>query len=340
MPLISALLKSSRLPLAFAFAGLTALAPSVAAAATYYVSTTGVDTNPGTLASPFRTIYKGLGVLVAGDTLQVRGGTYVENIARTPNKGTSASPVTVINYPGERPVVQGKLWLTSADYWVIDGINVTWSTTNTSDVHMVKFSGGQGWKLKNAELWGARSFAALLVTGGASGWYVGYNTIHDTYASNSTNQDHLIYVSNGLNGTLERNVLYNSTNGRAIKVGPPSSGSSAPSGITIRYNTMYNNLGPSNVQLSYGTANCSVYRNIMQKAGGTNRNVTQYNMTGTGNVAYDNVGYESSGVVESDPTYLKDTGGNLYRNPQFNNASVYDFHPLDVTSQAYGRYAP
>ena len=48
--------------------------------ATYYVSTSGNDANPGSQTQAFRTIRKGLSVLGPGDTLYVRGGTYTEQL--------------------------------------------------------------------------------------------------------------------------------------------------------------------------------------------------------------------------------------------------------------------
>jgi hypothetical protein len=41
--------------------------------------------------------------------------------------GTSALRIKVAAYPGERPVIQGLLWLHSPSYWTFDGISVTWS---------------------------------------------------------------------------------------------------------------------------------------------------------------------------------------------------------------------
>ena len=52
----------------------------VAEATTFFVSTMGSDTNPGTQLMPFRTIKKGTSVLKSGDTLLVEGGTYEECI--------------------------------------------------------------------------------------------------------------------------------------------------------------------------------------------------------------------------------------------------------------------
>lgn len=55
---------------------LIALYAGVAQAATYYVSTSGSDTNPGTQFAPFLNISKGAAAAKAGDTVIVMNGTY------------------------------------------------------------------------------------------------------------------------------------------------------------------------------------------------------------------------------------------------------------------------
>jgi len=78
----------------------------MAHAATYYVSTTGNDSNSGTEGQPLRTIVKGMSVIKAGDTLYIRGGKYAERIDSNVLKipiGNSWSDAPVISgYPGER----------------------------------------------------------------------------------------------------------------------------------------------------------------------------------------------------------------------------------------------
>src|SRR4029450_12015373 len=80
--------------------------PYVAQGATYYVSTTGLDSNPGTQALPFRTINKATDVArTPGDTIFVRGGTYSEwAVMHYP--GAPGAPITLQNFPGETPVIQ------------------------------------------------------------------------------------------------------------------------------------------------------------------------------------------------------------------------------------------
>jgi len=72
---------------------------------TYYIATSGSNSNGGSISSPFLTLAKGLSVMVAGDTLYIRGGTYTETInsnSYTIPVGTSfSSPVTIAAYPSE-----------------------------------------------------------------------------------------------------------------------------------------------------------------------------------------------------------------------------------------------
>lgn len=49
---------------------------SVGSSRTYYVSTTGNSTWPGTMAQPFSSIQEANAVVVAGDSVFIRGGVY------------------------------------------------------------------------------------------------------------------------------------------------------------------------------------------------------------------------------------------------------------------------
>jgi hypothetical protein len=87
-------------------AGLGFFAAKNAFAAEYYVSTTGSDSNPGTQASPFATLTKGVSSAGAGDTVYIGGGTYYPSGGFTFSK-SGTSDTNRIKYwavPGEKPV--------------------------------------------------------------------------------------------------------------------------------------------------------------------------------------------------------------------------------------------
>lgn len=80
---------------------------SLSQAADRYVSKTGSDTNPGTLASPWKTIGKAATVAVAGDVINIRGngGNYSERVTVNNRDGTAALPIIFQTYPGDPMVV-------------------------------------------------------------------------------------------------------------------------------------------------------------------------------------------------------------------------------------------
>ncbi|WP_308639486.1 right-handed parallel beta-helix repeat-containing protein [Paenibacillus silvisoli] len=110
----------------FGFGGSIAFAVS-----SYYVSPSGSDSNPGTLAQPFKTVQKGIDSMSAGDTLYLRAGTYQEKVYITNKNGSSSAWYTVKNYAGETPVMDGNnLALAEAfdiynsSYWHIEGLEM------------------------------------------------------------------------------------------------------------------------------------------------------------------------------------------------------------------------
>ena len=93
----------------------------------FYVSTTGLDNNSGTLTSPWKTIAKAANTLTAGQTAYVRGGTYKESIT-IKNSGTVGKYITIAAYPTETPIMDGT------------GINA-FNLINISNKSYVKISG-------------------------------------------------------------------------------------------------------------------------------------------------------------------------------------------------------
>lgn len=79
--------------------------PSVAAASSFYVSGSGSDANPGTLAAPWRTLQHAADAVPAGSTVYLRAGTYAG--ATISRSGASGIPTTYAAYPGEHPTIRG-----------------------------------------------------------------------------------------------------------------------------------------------------------------------------------------------------------------------------------------
>lgn len=146
---------------------LALFAPSHALAATYYVSPTGSDTSAGSSSAPFKTFSKSMTALKAGDTLEVKGGTYSERLEVTVS-GTASQPVTVKASAGESvildaggnkdtPLLVGasrshikidgfEVKSSSYECVLISGSNITLSNLNVHDC--VKF----GYRLKGTNI--------------------------------------------------------------------------------------------------------------------------------------------------------------------------------------------
>src|SRR3989344_191660 len=110
----------------------------------WYVSPDGNDNNPGTFASPFRTLNKAADAAVAGDVIYARGGKYEAlDLERHGRSGTANSPITYKAYPGEKPIIDGStmetfinsvggvesripagLWIWGKSYLIFDGFEV------------------------------------------------------------------------------------------------------------------------------------------------------------------------------------------------------------------------
>jgi hypothetical protein len=73
----------------------------------YYVSTTGVDTNPGTIGSPWRTIQHAANTVTAGSIVNVRAGVYNEQVNINVSGSAAGGYITFQSYPGETAIVDG-----------------------------------------------------------------------------------------------------------------------------------------------------------------------------------------------------------------------------------------
>lgn len=95
-------------------------------AAIYYIDgSNGNDSNPGTIASPWKTISKANSTLKAGDMANIRVGTYSSEQIKPANSGTSGNYITYQNYNDEEVIVSSgtpQISLSFKNYIKIDGI--------------------------------------------------------------------------------------------------------------------------------------------------------------------------------------------------------------------------
>jgi parallel beta helix pectate lyase-like protein len=100
----------------------------------YYVALTGSDSNPGTLASPWRTIQHAADTAQAGSTVNVRAGIYDELVNIHVSGNASDGFITFRSYPGETAVLdaghftpagrQGVLTIENQSYVRIEGLEI------------------------------------------------------------------------------------------------------------------------------------------------------------------------------------------------------------------------
>jgi parallel beta-helix repeat protein len=114
----------------------------IAAANEYFVSGKhGNDTNVGSKQKPFQTIAKATRMLVPGDTLFIREGTYREFV-RLEKKATLDKPILVRNYKEEKVIVKGSDLFSMADFREIDmpgfDKNNSWAKKRGRQVKILK----------------------------------------------------------------------------------------------------------------------------------------------------------------------------------------------------------
>ncbi|MFC2036980.1 nitrous oxide reductase family maturation protein NosD [Chloroflexota bacterium] len=99
--------------------------------AIYYVAENGSDSDPGTLAKPWRTLAHANHNLRPGDTVYVRAGTYDE-VIEPRNSGTLGKAITYAGYWNEKVIIAGEgdadklVFLRDKSHIVVDGFTISY----------------------------------------------------------------------------------------------------------------------------------------------------------------------------------------------------------------------
>jgi len=239
---------------------LSLLGPVDARGATYYVATTGNDSNPGTLSRPFKSFKQAIGLLQPGDTLYIRGGTYTEQLDfQGPNKsGTANGWITVAGYPGETVISQfaggiaysygpikarGNRGYFIFENLILDGINGAYSSG------LQIRDGNHHFILRNVEFKNFQMSAMMIK---ASNVQIINCKIHDSVVD--TVQDppsrrYGIYLSSGDTVIIEGNNIYNNPGG-GITVYPGPVHNAVIRNNVIHHNNWMANSNVPGIQLS------------------------------------------------------------------------------------------
>lgn len=316
--------------------------------ATYYVATTGSNSNPGTIGSPFLTVAKGLSVMVSGDTLYIRAGTYAEDIdsgSQTIPTGTSWSNAPLISaYNNETVILRGTvgLWHSYIQYVIFNGIIFDPQNNGVNQVFYTD-GGANHVRVQNCEIKNGSHQGFGLFADGIGGFHEIINcSVHNNGSTGGLDHGFYLHESNCL---IERCTIYSNW-ASGIQLYP------GPSNVVIRRNLIYNNAVGGNSPngdafgiVSHGSGHL-IYNNIVRDHANANSaiylrdgfqgvyNNTIYNAPngitvgsgadGSGTIIKNNIIYSTGTSINGGGNATK--SNNLTSNPNFVNEGSRDFH--------------
>lgn len=152
-----------------------------ASAAELYVSTTGLDANPGSAELPWRTVQKAADSAVAGDIVNLRAGTYAERVTLSNRDGTALAPITFRKFPGDAGAalisqngvtppngLSALLKIENCDHIILQGLEIANYKTSGTNAQ------------QNAQL-----PAGIYISGSGTGIMVRQCKVHDIWQSST-----------------------------------------------------------------------------------------------------------------------------------------------------------
>ena len=316
-----------------------------ASAASYYVATTGSDSAAGTLASPFKTLQRGITAAAAGDTVIVRDGTYgptggAGSMGAVITKaGTSSAWITIKAENKGGAILDCQLTCHSyinlgagSAYWVIQDFDIRngveagiWA--NSGGAKNILIKGNHIHHIGNHYDSTAYGIEGIYADGGATNVTVDGNVFNDIGRTGvlTGTHDHGVYT-HGVNMVIMNNVFYNILNGWHIQTASGFSG-------TIANNTFF---GPNPYPGKYGqiviwdpNSNLVIRNNIFYNP----NTAAIYNLaTVSGSCSIDNnLVYKAGGtasIIDSMPSGCANSGNRVNVDPMLTTPSVpaFDFH--------------
>ena len=256
------------------------------------------NTGTGTQSLPFCTIGAAAGKVVAGQTVQVAGGTYNEKVT-IPQSGTSSAPIVFTAAPGVTVtgqsngfVLSGRSWVTINGFSVTKtsdyGINVSSSSSITISNNHVSYSGSQVSGLTRG---------GIRLSGSTDSLIVGNTSDHNTYAG-------IMVVGGSTRNEVRGNTTFN--NAQGFERAAPGIRLYASPGNVVDDNISHDN-EDSGIEAYPGSNDSLIYNNVSYSNG--DHGIDDYGTTGQrviGNTVYDNVtaginleGSSTGGTIEN-----------------------------------------
>jgi hypothetical protein len=270
---------------------LATLVPLPLMAAEWFVAPGGNDAAAGSQAQPFASIQRGIDAAGAGDTVQVRAGTYAltASLGVWGKSASAGSRITIRGYQGERPIIDG----TAVSVFPANavGIGSPYITFQGFEVRNAQYGGIVVWKTHHVEIRDC--------------------IVHHSYKGGISIDSDVLHGSSDVlveNCTAYRNVLENQT--FAMTGGWSSGfGSGKSDRVTFRNNTSYNNhgegmliyLGDQGVMTGntvYDTYSCSYYLD-----NATNSTVEGNLAYNSGDTAWNRFGFPATAFQTADEDY-------------------------------------
>ncbi len=190
--------------------GLALDTPGAGTGQTYYVATTGSDSNNGlSPQTPFLTIQHAIETVGPGGTIEIMGGTYPGGIT-IDHPGTASGWITLEPYQNEQVTIDGSHTMNdvffynatgAATYWEVKGLNITNAQQYTVQISVPDV------KLVDNDISGAYNDLVKLVQA-AHDVVIWGNKIHNNNAAPGSNAQGVDMVGSQ-NVLVAHNTVYN-----------------------------------------------------------------------------------------------------------------------------------